>query len=93
MWNLLQKLARDEVGSSVTTEMSMVTGVTVGALIMSMGDFSANVNRQFKQVATSSALKSTDLDRKREQEDAERAAEFERIRAAAAQKRAAAKSH
>jgi tetrahydromethanopterin S-methyltransferase subunit E len=92
MWTLLKQLARDEVGSSVTTEMSLVTGVTVGALVMSMGDFSANVNRQFKNVANSSALKASDLDKKREQEEKERQAEFDRIKAEAEQMKAAAKA-
>lgn len=81
MWKLINQLALDEVGSSVTTEMSLVTGVTIGALMMSMSSFSATVNDRFSSVANSSALQATDLERQREEEEKAKRAEFERIQA------------
>lgn len=41
----------DQVGSTLSAEMALVTSVTVGALFMGMADFSATVNREFQNSA------------------------------------------
>lgn len=50
MWDLLKYLWNDEVGSSQSTEMALVTGVTIGALVMSMRSFGHAVNNRFEKV-------------------------------------------
>lgn len=47
MLSLARKLWTDQVGSSLWAEMALVTGVTIGALFMSMGSFSQTVNQEF----------------------------------------------
>ena len=44
---LANRLWRDQLGSSASAEMALVTGVTVAALFMGMSQFSASVNRHF----------------------------------------------
>jgi len=51
MRTLLALLWTDQVGSTLTAEMALVTSVTVGALFMGMADFSATVNREFQNTA------------------------------------------
>ena len=50
MWDLMKYLWHDEVGSSQSTEMALVTGVTIGALVMSMRSFGNAVNDRFSKV-------------------------------------------
>ncbi len=50
MWNLLNHLWLDEVGSSQSTEMALVSGVTIGALVMGMASFGNAVNNRFAEV-------------------------------------------
>ncbi len=50
MWNLLNHLWLDEVGSSQSTEMALVSGVTIGALVMGMTSFGNAVNNRFAEV-------------------------------------------
>lgn len=50
MLNLMKLLWHDEVGSSQSTEMALVTGVTVGALVMSMRSFGNAVSNRFEKV-------------------------------------------
>lgn len=59
---LIRKLWTDEVGSSLSAEMSLVTSVTVGALFMGMSQFSATVNREFRNSAESAGLTVSDLE-------------------------------
>lgn len=51
MRTLLSLLWTDQVGSTLSAEMALVTSVTVGALFMGMADFSATVNREFRSSA------------------------------------------
>ena len=51
MWTLFSLLWTDQVGSTLSAEMALVTSVTVGALFMGMADFSATVNREFQNSA------------------------------------------
>ncbi|MDA0918398.1 MAG: hypothetical protein O2945_04905 [Planctomycetota bacterium] len=48
---LFSLLWTDQVGSTLSAEMALVTSVTVGALFMGMADFSATVNREFQNSA------------------------------------------
>ena len=50
MLELMKHLWRDEVGSSQSTEMALVTGVTVGAMIMGMRSFGDAVNSRFTKM-------------------------------------------
>lgn len=50
MWDLIEHLWNDEVGSSQSTEMALVTGVTIGALVISMRSFGNSVNSRFSEV-------------------------------------------
>ena len=56
MFPILMRFTRDEVGSTVGSEFAVVTGVTVGALLLTVGDFSASINRRFETVSKSPAL-------------------------------------
>ena len=51
MRSLFSLLWTDQVGSTLSAEMALVTSVTVGALFMGMADFSATVNREFQSSA------------------------------------------
>ena len=75
MFALAPKFWNDEVGSSVSSEMALVTGVTIGALIMSMSNFSETVNREFQQTANSAGLTMDDLEKKKQAEKEKRAKE------------------
>ena len=84
MLSLVKKLWTDEVGSSISAEMALVTGITVSALFMSMGNFSATVNREFDAAAKNPALSMKDVDKKvkddkeqKAKEDAARELEIE----------------
>lgn len=74
MRNLLQLLWTDCVGSSISTEMALVTSVTVGALAMGMAEFSATVNREFQDAAVNTGLVTIDeaAAKKKSEEDAEK---------------------
>lgn len=89
MLDLFRKLARDTVGSSISTEMSLVTAVTVGALVMGMGNFSATVNRRFETVSKSEALNMKKLEREEEDRQKAKRAEFEARRAEAIRRKEA----
>jgi hypothetical protein len=69
MVSLIQKLWTDQVGSSVSAEMALVTSLTVGALVMSMAQFSASVNREFQNSATQTGLTISDVEKNKEKED------------------------
>lgn len=69
MVSLIRKLWTDQVGSSQSAEMALVTSLTVGALIMTMSQFSASVNREFQQSAQQTSLTISDLDKQKEDED------------------------
>ncbi len=71
MVSLIRKLWTDQVGSSVSSEMAMVTSVTIGALFMGMSQFSATVNREFQQAAENTGLTISELEEKEEQRDEE----------------------
>lgn len=77
MFELLRKLARDCVGSSISTEMSLVTSVTVGALVMGMGNFSATIKKRFDVANETPALSMTALEREQAAKEEERRAKFE----------------
>lgn len=62
MRNLLTRLWSDQVGSTMSAEMAMVTSVTVGALFMGMGKFSQTVNEEFQNSARLAGLDGTVLD-------------------------------
>ena len=75
------RLWRDQVGSSASAEMALVTGVTVAALFMGMSQFSATVNRHFDDVAKNPDMSSLEeLDQQDKDEAAARKAEHERNR-------------
>ena len=46
----MKHLSHDEVGSSQSTEMALVTGVTIGALVVSMRSFGSAVESRFADV-------------------------------------------
>ena len=48
MRKLFSLLWTDRVGSTLSAEMALVTSVTVGALFMSMAEFSRTINREFQ---------------------------------------------
>jgi|GEM_PF-2183558 len=77
MLELLYKLARDCVGSSISTEMSLVTSVTVGALVMGMGNFSATVKQHFENANNTPALSMTQMEKEKALEENERLMRFE----------------
>ena len=65
MVSLIRKLWTDQVGSSLSSEMALVTGVTIGALFMGMSQFSATVNREFQQAAENPGVTISELDEKK----------------------------
>jgi len=70
MGSLIQKLWHDQVGSSLSAEMALVTSVTVGALFMGMSQFSLTVNREFEEAAATAGLTIAELeDKKADEED------------------------
>lgn len=75
MVSLIHKLWTDQVGSSLSSEMALVTSVTIGALFMGMSQFSATVNREFQQAAENTGLTISELDKQKEEEDDEKAAQ------------------
>ena len=56
MRTLLSLLWTDQLGSTLSTEMALVTSITVGALSMGMAEFNTTVNREFQNSARVSAL-------------------------------------
>ncbi len=60
MRTLLVLLWTDQVGSTLSAEMALVTSVTVGALFMGMAEFSATVNREFQNSAREVGLAGTE---------------------------------
>lgn len=60
MRTLLCLLWTDQIGSTLSTEMALVTSVTVGALFMGMAEFSATVNREFQNSAVQTGLLTVD---------------------------------
>ena len=60
MRTLLSLLWTDQVGSTLSAEMALVTSVTVGALFMGMAEFSATVNREFQNSARVAGLVGTE---------------------------------
>ncbi len=94
MLELIRKLARDTVGSSISTEMSLVTSVTVGALVMGMGNFTAGVKHRFDVVSETPALSMAQADKQSKLEEKqrqdERARRLEEAKRAAAEKLKAA---
>jgi hypothetical protein len=60
MRTLLRLLRTDQVGSTLSAEMALVTSVTVGALFMGMAEFSATVNREFQNSAAQTGLLTVD---------------------------------
>jgi len=60
MRTLLSLLWTDQVGSTMSAEMALVTSVTVGALFMGMADFSATVNQEFQNSARLARLMNTE---------------------------------
>lgn len=69
MVSLIRKLWTDQVGSSLSSEMALVTSVTIGALFMGMSQFSATVNREFQEAAQNTGLTISELEKKQENED------------------------
>lgn len=77
MRKLIARLWKDQVGSTQSTEMALVTSVTIGALFMGMAEFSATVNREFKDSAAQAGLLTADevikskeaADRKQEEDE------------------------
>ena len=69
MTSLIQKLWTDQVGSSISAEMALVTSVTIGALVMTMAQFSATVNREFQNSAEQTGLTISDLEKQKEEDD------------------------
>lgn len=69
---LIRKLWTDQVGSSVSAEMAMVTSVTVGALFMGMSQFSATVSREFEEAAVNTGLTISDQEEKEKDEKSEK---------------------
>jgi hypothetical protein len=67
MLSLARKLWTDQVGSSLSTEMALVTSVTIGALFMSMGNFSQTVNQEFDTAVKSPGLSIEDVEKKKKQ--------------------------
>lgn len=60
MRTLLSLLWTDQVGSTLSAEMALVTSVTVGALFMGMAELSATVNREFQNSAREVGLAGTE---------------------------------
>ena len=81
MVRLFHKLWNDELGAA-TAEFGLVTATTVGALIMSMGNFAAVVNHEFETAVQNPGLMSIEEQReekeKQQKQDDER--EIQRIR-------------
>lgn len=71
---LIRKLCTDEVGSSVSAEMALVTSLTIGALIMTMSQFSASVNREFQKSAAQTGLTISDIEKENEKDDEDKPA-------------------
>lgn len=69
MWHFFHELWIDEVGS--TTELGLVTGVTVGALFMSMGNFAATVNQEFAVAVQNTSLMTIEEQQEDEEEEKE----------------------
>ena len=74
MRNLLYLLWNDRTGSTLSSEMALVTSVTVGALFMGMAEFSATVNREFENAAAETGLMTVDeaVQKKKQKEEAEK---------------------
>lgn len=51
MLTLSTRLWADELGASLSTEMALVTGVTVGALIMGTSSFTQVIQQRFDKAA------------------------------------------
>ena len=78
---LAKRLWLDQLGSSASAEMAMVTGVTVAALFMGMSQFSSTMNRRFDSVASNPDMQTLeDLEEEDGDADARRVAERERNR-------------
>ena len=60
MRTFLSLLWTDQVGSTLSAEMALVTSVTIGALFMGMADFSAKVNQDFQNAAHEVGLAGTE---------------------------------
>lgn len=71
MQTLLIRLWNDDVGSSISAEMGLVTSVTIGALFMGMSQFGQSVNKSFEN-----ATVMTDVMTDEELEEQERREEF-----------------
>jgi hypothetical protein len=56
MRTLLSLLWTDQLGSTLSTEMALVTSIAVGALAMGMAEFNTSVNREFQNSARVSGL-------------------------------------
>ena len=56
MQTLLALLWTDQIGSTFSAEMALVTFITVGALLMGMSDFSATANRELPNSAHDAGL-------------------------------------
>ena len=65
MLSLARKLWTDQVGSSLSAEMALVTGVTIGALFMSMGSFSQTVNQEFDVAVKNPGFAMEDVEAKK----------------------------
>lgn len=59
MRSFLTRLWSDQVGSTMSAEMALVTSTTVGALFMGMGKFSQTVNEEFQNSARLAGLDGT----------------------------------
>lgn len=60
MRTFLSLLWTDQVGSTLSAEMALVTSVTIGALFMGMADFSSKVNQDFQNAAHEVGLAGTE---------------------------------
>ena len=81
---VLIRFLHDEVGSTVGSEFALVTGVTVGALLLAVSNFSASVNSRFDTVSKSPALQMSDLEKQQEAEEELKRAVFEKRKTEAA---------
>ncbi len=83
MFPVLIRFIQDEVGSTVGSEFALVTGVTVGALLVGAGNFSATITRNFETVSKAPALQMSTLEKEQQEEENRKRAEFEQRKAAA----------
>lgn len=74
MRTLLSLLWTDQVGSTLSAEMALVTSVTVGVLFMGMAEFSATVNREFQNSAQVAGLMSAEnaVEQKKAEDEAKK---------------------